>query len=286
MNPLEWSGPDFLKLYAPLVLLSLVGAWLVRYMLRAPGGLPLSHELQRLDPYQTALLVGRGAALNAAMASLFRAQVLHFGTTGPLVMAPHPAGAHPLECSLRDTVAQGAKTRKALLKGSESELEQVEDTLIQRGLLVERERMKKLRALTLLPLGGVMVLGLAKLWVGLQRGRPVDFLVVLIIFGSVLGMSLWKTERFRRSKRGDAALKWLRERHEALPESVGPSHTVESLSPGQLILAVGLFGTAALASPQYKDLQGYLDRSGGAGGDGGGGDGDGGGGGCGGCGGD
>jgi uncharacterized protein (TIGR04222 family) len=284
MNPLEWSGLDFLKLYTPLMVLSLVGAWLVRYVLREPGGMPGSSQLQRLDPYQTALLVGRGAALNAAMASLFQAKVLHIEDAKLFVMAPPPAGAHPLERAVRDTVALGVKKRKDMLKALELELEHVEDSLIQQGLLVERAEMKKLRNLTLLPVVGVVVLGAAKIWVGLQRGRPVDFLIVLFLFCIMAGGGLWKTERFRRSKRGDAALKWLRERHQALPETVGLSDAVGTLSPGHLVLAVGLFGTAALAGPQYKDLQGYLDRSGGGGGDGGGGDGDGGG--CGGCGGD
>jgi uncharacterized protein (TIGR04222 family) len=176
------------------------------------------------------------------------------------------------------------KKRKDMLEALERELEHVEDSLIQKGLLVERAEMKKLRTLTLLPVAGVLVLGLAKLAVGVGRDRPINILIVLIILGAMLGGMLWQTERFRRSKRGDAALKLLRERHEALPDAVGLSEAVGTLSPGHLVLAVGLFGTAALAGPQYKDLQGYLQSpSGGGGGDGGG---DGGGGGCGGCGGD
>jgi len=286
MNPLEWSGPDFLTLYAPLMVLSLVGAWGVRSMLREPGGLPLSHELQGLEPYQTALLVGRRAALDAALASLFQAGVVRIGTTGPLVMGPPPAGASPLEASLRNALALGVKKRNGLLKALAPDFEQVEDSLIQRRLLVERAGMKKLRDLTLLPLAGVLVLGAAKVWVGLERGRPVGFLFLLLFFGALLGVALWKTERFRRSKRGDAALKWLRERHQALPDSIGVSNAVGALSPGHLVLAVGLFGATALASSQFKELQGYLDKSR-AGGDGGGDGGGGGcGGGCGGCGGD
>ncbi len=40
MNPLEWNGPRFLLLYVPLLVLTFIGAAVLRRRRRPPGGEP------------------------------------------------------------------------------------------------------------------------------------------------------------------------------------------------------------------------------------------------------
>ena len=74
MNPLDWSGPEFLGLFFPLLVLAFMLAGVLRWRLRQPA--PSSDTtLPRVEPYEAALLRGPGALVEAAVASLAQAGV-------------------------------------------------------------------------------------------------------------------------------------------------------------------------------------------------------------------
>jgi hypothetical protein len=140
----------------------------------------------------------------------------------------------------------------------------------------------------------VPAIGLVKIFVGLQRDRPVGFLALATVVTLVLGLI-----RFSRqptlSRAGGRCLRRARREQAALKANAGYLRQAHSPLAVALPLSVALFGTGVLASGRLSPLDDAVRRSralgtdsgGGCGtsGDGGGGDSGCGGGGCGGCGG-
>jgi uncharacterized membrane protein YgcG len=136
-------------------------------------------------------------------------------------------------------------------------------------------------------LGGVWLLGLAKLCVGFWRDKPVAFLVVCL-FALAIVIFFFAKRPFR-TRRGEQLFEALKLKYDKL-KSI---NLADSPSVGftDVMLVAGLFGLTAVDHPQVRQLHSALKpvpssdggfASGCGGGDGGGGCG---GGGCGGCGG-
>jgi uncharacterized protein (TIGR04222 family) len=115
-------------------------------------------------------------------------------------------------------------------------------------------------------------LGVAKILVGISRGKPVGFLYMMCLALAIVGLSFWLTPT-HRSRYGERILQYLRSRV--------PSTVVSHTDP-QLPLVFALLGMAILPD-DFADLKNVFAPIS-SGGDGGG-DGGGGCGGCGGCGG-
>jgi uncharacterized protein (TIGR04222 family) len=174
------------------------------------------------------------------------------------------------------------------------------DTLVQRGWLVSPSQVAARRIAALVAVLGVVAVGIAKVAIGISRGRPVIFLVVLVAL--VAGFGVWHAWRMpRRTRVGEALLVRLRRRFQGA-SLTGPMGEFDPLWLAPVM--VGLFGSTVLAGSEWSAWQAPLapprpivqgggsggsGSSGGCGSDSGGGGGDGGGGcgggGCGGCGG-
>jgi hypothetical protein len=104
--------------------------------------------------------------------------------------------------------------------------------------------------LTALPLVAVLVaLGLPRLVSGLSTGRPTDYLVVTLLIGAGVALTPGSLRPFR-TRRGDLTLDALQARHRLLKHST----TRAAEGPGQVGLAVALFGTAALIGSETAGL--------------------------------
>jgi hypothetical protein len=130
----------------------------------------------------------------------------------------------------------------------------------------------------------VLLVGITKLAIGVQRDKPVGFLIA-ILAGAGLTTLVFLWPPFR-SRRGDLLLAKLRQEKKELQASV-QDHP-EEMAGADLSLALGLFGVGVLTHTSMLGLRDGLApqrraADGGGGSDGGGGGcGDGGGGGCGG----
>jgi uncharacterized protein (TIGR04222 family) len=93
---LPLSGPQFLALYAGLLLAVVIAAGVLRSNLRGPSGHPGALQL---DPYQAAFLAGGfRLAGQAAIAALAARGSLRVDPGGRLAaIEPKPAGLHPVE---------------------------------------------------------------------------------------------------------------------------------------------------------------------------------------------
>ncbi|WP_224244917.1 TIGR04222 domain-containing membrane protein [Hyalangium gracile] len=293
MNPLDWTGPEFLSLYIPLLAGGLGVALLLRYFLRAPSGEPLL-SAGRMDPYEVAALHGSDTLIEAVTASLFHRRVLRVDGDRLATGETLPSNAAPIERSVFECVATGNMKLETLRRALSPDVQHIQARLMRKGLLVDDAQALKAQLYPLMAYGAVLLLGLTKVGVGLANDRPVVYLVLLLCLGSLGLLFLWR--RPWRSRLGDATLKALQSAHEPLRTTAMAGESSQALSGPDLALAVGLYGPALLIPMGYSDLRQVMhppsasgsssDSSSGGGSDSScGGDSDGGGGGCGGCGG-
>jgi uncharacterized protein (TIGR04222 family) len=286
MNTWGISGPRFLLLYLALFAVTVLGVALARRRALAAGdGATVT---TRLDPYEAAELNG-GSALVAttAVSNLLRSGCLanssrRRGQQARLVTGAAPGpGAHPVEWAVHQQVAASPNRR---LKEVQAALERapalaaVRERLRLGQLAPTPEQQASCRAagLWFVPL---LALGVARVVAGSANGRPVGFLVALLVVTVVVAVVLVlrvpaATELGRRTLRGLRA---------ANPRPAFGA------SPAELSMGTALFGAGVLwAADTDTAIMLRIPRehgafAGGFGGDGGGGAGGGcGGGGCGG----
>jgi uncharacterized protein (TIGR04222 family) len=285
-NPLDFKGPEFLSFYLLVASTAIILAYILRWYLRKPAP-HTSDESSSLDAYEIAYLAGgNNRAVDAAIASLVQRGHLQPLTQILELDAVLPRNSHPLERAIAQAIENSGKPDQ-VRQAVRSATSLIEKRLQNLGLLVNSRQAKVVKWLPALPVFAVLILGIAKIMVGISRGKPVGFLIMLCIITAIFGFCL--LVKPHRSRYGDRTLTNLQARHENLKQP-STSQTYE------IGLAFGLFGSVVLADSSFADLKRLLvplqSTSGGGGGDGGGGDGGGGGcggggcgGGCGGCGG-
>jgi uncharacterized protein (TIGR04222 family) len=304
MNPLDMTGPEFLRFYLAWGLGGLLLAWGLRtFWLKnldtppdvrrwVPGYYP-----QHSEAYAIAFLrSGEGEAVSALLGRLVSAGFL--ALEGGEIRRIHDEERErpllPIEKRALEALGSSRPATEAgstLLLGVGPQLQEMRRDLEGQGLLSSqagRRPWNTLRSLTVLAVPG---LGVAKLWVAVDRGRSnIGFLILLILAYFVAAVLLLSPPRLTLA--GRRYLEWLRESHQGLVRQVANG---ERERGGDLTLATGIFGLAVVPGLAGLDSLLGLQRrdggdggdasswdSGGSGGDSGGGDG---GGGCGGCGG-
>jgi uncharacterized protein (TIGR04222 family) len=257
MNPLDWSGPDFLAAYVPLLIITYVTARIFQAVLRLPGGTPERFELD-LDAYQAAALQGPDEVTRTTVAALIQDKRLRiddgllFANDGSL-----PPRARPVERAVYDSVSGGSSEHSELLAAVTEKMDTLEEPLRRKGFLLTPEQEGQARWLPVLLYTAALGLGVAKLCIGLSRGRPVAFLLVLLLVAVVVGYAtLLSASTQKRTRRGDAALELLREQHQ--PLKVTASAEGAELNTGHVAMAVALFGVGSLASNGFGDLRNLL----------------------------
>jgi uncharacterized protein (TIGR04222 family) len=286
------SGPTFLLAYVVLAVAVVVAAVRAR---RALTDVSADRPAGRIDdrPYDVAHLNG-GAdlALTAALSAMHRTGTIATSGRGVVVATARPESrADELERAVHHAAAAPVSRHRLAAAGAvASALHRIEQRLVAAGLVLDAQRRQRIRLV-----GGwvlvVAALGVVRVVAGAANGRPVGFLIVLVLV--VLAVGLLLVLRVpRRTRAGDALLRRLAADHHLLSPSMRPDWEV--YGPAGAALAVGVFGVGALwaADPAFAtDLAAQRAASqsawygGSSGGDGGGGScggGSGGGGGCGG----
>lgn len=309
MNPLDWTGPEFLVFYIPYGLCIVALAWLARTLFLAlqrqdtfPNArwMPGIYPREADAPVIAFLRGGHREAVRTLLSRLVGLGLIEVEGHQVRARSADPAdpGAAPLQPiergawrALDHSARSAADAESRVQKAVAPHLQEMSQMLADQGLLTgdaQKTALRRLLAITWLAVCG---LGLLKLVVGLARGRTnVGFLVLLLIGFTLLIFRLLKLPR--RLPAGDRYLSWLQEAHSGLVQRV---ESGQRDGAGDLALAAGIYGLAAvpalaplgLAFDPAEDPRRHNDSGAGCsssassdgGGDGGGG------GGCGGCGG-
>ena len=291
LNPFTLRGMEFLWVLIPALAVATGLGLVIREWQRAPGPQPSDEQPEltweeaaylaaedtrrgadRLTQATIARLVARGAARVSEDGSSLEPAAnvpsrLSRAEEAVLAALPlersDPAAFVALKSRVRDAFApQASKLQEA-------------------GYLLPATQLPGIGCASLLPAFLVlMLLGLPRLILGLEKGKPVAFLVLTIVAGVVLSIVVVVARLNRLTRRGKHVLERLRTTNREL-WSQSEDELADSAG-----LAVALYGPTILTGSLLAPLVGWYPRppaqAGGCGGGGCGGGGDGGGGGCGG----
>lgn len=290
-DPLNFRGGGFLLLYLSALPWAYLAGTAIKRALRGPNR---RNQAQVEDAVELAYLAGGPErAADAALVELMHRDVLSLDYNGtPLSAAERldrvwlridaarlQAQAAQMPRSVRDAaaVAQREQSLSRTLAALVRVYEPIGAQLRRKGWWLSRAADLRLRWLGSVPLLALAALGLVKIFIGIERERPVGFLVVLVALTTLIALARLLREQ-RRSRAGEWAL------HDAHGRA----------SPGEPAVYVALSGTVGLYGSGFADYHilrtpppgssGSDSGSGSSGGGDGGGGGCGGGG-CGGCGG-
>ena len=275
VNPLDLKGPEFLAMYTLVGIIAVVAGMVIRYLCRYDSPVSDSREL---TPTEIACLAGgTPGVLRACLASLIAHKRLKFTTNekptrwwsaSPLApklistgSAIHAASA--VEESMLERAAGTPATIKELLDAGLPEAEKVHTDLTNRGWLESAETFVSARWWPLLPLAVVWILGASKVIVGLERHRPIGFLIAMLVALSVIMLLFWRQPL--RTKRGNELFNTLKERHQRLRNyalTLDRRTDAASVS-SDLLLAAGLFGLATILEPDVVLLRQHMRPDGG-----------------------
>ncbi|NJK59339.1 MAG: TIGR04222 domain-containing membrane protein [Oscillatoriales cyanobacterium SM2_1_8] len=289
LNPLAFAGSPFLTFYGLLSVFAIAVASSLRRALRLPAGQPTDSTVS-LDVYEAAYLAaGESRAVDTVVAGFIQKEWVTVQSDALVWQSPRADFSHPLEPAVAQAIAvDGAP--EAVQGAVGPSLGTIRERLQTLGLLVKPAQARQAQLVPALAIASLLGLGAAKILVGLARGKPVGFLLLMSL-GVALVSLFFALRPVHRSRWGDRVLRELQ----------GPiaKTTLERADP-QLPWAFALLGMAMLpdegfgdwkkllkpvpqtasSSASYGESDGSSDW--GSGGDSGG-DGDSGGGGCGGC---
>jgi uncharacterized protein (TIGR04222 family) len=260
MNPFNLPGPDFLALYASLLVVACGAAALLRWLLRLPGDEPFGRD-PALSPYEVAYLAGgTELAVNAAVARLVHQGGLAIDADSRKLSVRDalPAGASGLERAVYLAAdCKGGEALAVVYSSAAAGLEPTRRRLQELGLLVPDDAARTARLLPLLLVLAVTLFGVIKIFVGLSRSRPVVFLIGLCVVSAVAAVAGFG-RAVHRSRRGERMLVRIRRDNAALEYQAG--RRVDELSGDDLVLGLGLFGLGILAAGPLADLRTAIRR--------------------------
>lgn len=281
-NPWNWGGAAFLTLFWSLCIAGIAFvSWARRAWALPAEALPPNTPL---DAYALTRLQDKGEMpIDAAIANMILQGQMAVGRDRRVARSGLPPTS-PWERLIWDALGMGSRDLHLVRSSLEHRAEAFDAELQRLGLLIAPQRRQNIQLTTVAVSVGLLFLGGSKILVGLSRERPVGFLaisclVILILFGWAFATAP------RRSRRGDALLETLRQRHGrgslSLPAQFGGS-------TGGLVLGMALWGYSEMDAFGLSEQRLIMRPPAASSGDGGGsdgGDGGCGGGGCGGCGG-
>lgn len=289
LDPFDWYGDEFLKLFAVLCFALIPFSLWKRVEMAAPSdeNLPATP----LDSYLLARLADSGALpVDAALTSLQNQDLiqidrgLHIERTG--ITAP----THPFENEVWNAI-HAHSTLPEVRERLQGALQRFDAQLQQLGLLVSDDTRAGAQRWPIFTALGLAAFGFIKILVGLSRQRPVGFLTIACLALLAFAIAMSCGFALRQSRRGEFYLQKLRRDHSDLRSVAGDGMAGSAFVGAEVVLMMALWGYAPLP-PDLRTIyqpQGGGDGGSSSGGDGGGGCGGGGdgggGGGCGGCGG-
>lgn len=279
LDVLDWKGEQFLAFYAQLLLGAFTLAFAIRWLICSTGRPAVARNL---SPVEVAYL--KGGSLRAAdtlVIGLSSCEAATVTTSPPRIRVSTARTNLPRDLQPFRSLDQGTFTRSQFKKMFERApaTQRMRIELADANLILDSGRNAWCMAATLLILVPVILLGVAKVVVGVGRDKPVGFLVMLLLVG--LGVLIFTAFRQRRvTREGRATVVAMRRQND---------RAVRAPRQHEVPLAFAFAGAAVLVGTEhaaYASMIRSASSSGGSGGgDGGSGCGcGGGGGGCGGCG--
>ncbi len=267
-NPLDLNGSDFLQLYALLGFVFLVWNFAIRASMKTPED--PSSEKANLGDYELAYLQAKKARVFVtASASLVQRGYLGLGEVpiDPnggfakriaakfgvkmkklIALKPLPSDADQIERDVCESHKNTSTPQEAEAK-CKLDLTEMHGRLVEKGFVVTASRASMIQWLTVLPFLGLLALGIAKIFVGVERDKPVGFLIFFSVI-CFITMLIVLACRPRLTRQAKAFLKEKQKENATLRTSKGELTSNNS----HIGLAVALFGTGILVGSPLDEL--------------------------------
>lgn len=265
MQALNLKGDAFIRFYITGFFGALGLSWLLLRLGRSGGHHRLTEPPS--DPYDIAFLGGGGGRVaDAAIASLYGRGLIKVDSSAGghrLIAEPETeasAHLHPVEERALSALPPGVSVTPASLRNCLNPLgEQMLERLTREGLMESKARRYWLCWLAVLPLVLMMAIGTAKVAVGMERDKPVGFLVVMLAVS--LFVLVWRLSSVpRRTALGDRVWRNLRQDPPVSRNQAIRLYAANSLDPATVTMLVAMGGSSALMMPGYAELLPALER--------------------------
>lgn len=258
MNPFLLAGPDFLLFFGVALAFVCLLALVSDPVLRRPKGTLTQADLAALGPYSLIYLAGGPiAAVDAAVVSLMHAGLLVFDERSRLARSAEDRAQvgvhayrsirfdeHPLESVVLESVDARPQFLDEVRRRARPFTEVLRAELVRRGYVLTPLKRALGRGLGTCWLGVVLwCVGAMRIIQGLSNGRPVAFLLLLML---PLSAFVLKRRRGypRASYRGAAAVRDQRIENSALATTAMSEPA--QVEGREMALAYGLFGAMVL----------------------------------------
>jgi len=244
-SPLEFTGSAFLTFYFLLAVLAIAVASSLRSALRLPAP---TEAAVSLDTYEAAYLAaGAGRAVDTVLTGFIQKEWVTVQANALVWQGIETDFSHALESAVAEAIAIHG-TLSAVRLAAGPSLRTVREQLQSLGLLVKPAQACQAQLVPALAIAALLGLGAIKIWVGLARGKPVGFLLLMSIGVAIasLGFAL---QPVQRSRWGDRVLRELR--------APVAKETMEHNDP-QLSWAFALWGIAVLPDAGFADWKKLL----------------------------
>ncbi len=253
MDALNLKGPEFLVWYLQVFALAGVAFFILRWLLRRAPDPALRPDL---DTYEIAWLKdGPRGVMRAALTALHRRGLVK--VDGEWISSRATTGASVGLSAIEEVVLGALEYRRKQPAEIEHDVAakcgEIEARMAKKGLALSPGRKAVVRWIPLLGVLACFAVGVAKVGIGVSRGRPVGLLVGLLVVSAVLLVLAAVLSRPRRTSAGDRRLEALAYRHAALRTTLNTPDGV-GIEPNDAGLAVALWGTAALGTVALAPL--------------------------------
>ncbi len=254
MNIFDIKGPEFLMLYTVSTVGALIAATVASKALATSGREPAT-MVSPLDEYELAVLSGGCQnAFFAAIASLTHRGIAKLNSyDGRITRIAEAKDLRSVERDVYEKLASTPQSLRWLYGQVKGAIGRIETRLAAQRLLVPDDQLGVLRAVsTLIALSPLFFLGLPKVILGAERGKPIAFLLILMVV--TLASSLFFAfQKRRRTREGDQVIEHAKISNSAL--KVNYAAAPSTLSPHDLALGAALFGTGAMLTDPYQQAR-------------------------------
>ncbi|MEO0476958.1 MAG: TIGR04222 domain-containing membrane protein [Planctomycetota bacterium] len=214
---LDMRGPDFLGLFVALTACAFIASLIVAYVLPRllwHDGAGRAGELAKgLSAFEAAYLVGGLQRLmETAVTSLYQQKSITANSQGSLSVKSAPQSVTDEVESDVYAAIRARGQRADIKKAAAFRGVVIKDRLVREGMLLSFGQRVIAKLLTAFPFAVVLLLGLAKINVGISRDKPVAFLVILCLLSVVVAFFILKL--IRKSGTGSAVVGELQNRDE------------------------------------------------------------------------
>lgn len=262
MTPYDWTGPSFLGLLG-LVSINACGVayWYRQTQIANVRG-NFADAKPKLHTYELAYLSGGAeTAILSAVASLVQTKSVEvtpaFGSLFLHSKSIHNAEPHPLVTEVMHALShmQTDSIRTAVGKiksrGLRS-LTEIQSRLEQEKLILSVQRSAEIASTSAMIMAVPAVLAIPKIFIGMERHRPVGFLLIAIAVIIAAAFAFWKAKPFR-SQSGDSVLQREKFEQSALHSTARSNSQI--LSGQQAAMAVALFSVSVFGIGPLYDLR-------------------------------